>query len=272
MIWTWLWWQCPTWVVGLLLVMLMTGIFWLAQRLCVSPPEDPEKDTSVVSAVIGLFALLLAFTFGMGLERYNIRRDLVLQEANALGTSYLRARLLKDADRKTLTHSLFCYGQVRLSFFEAREDAHLLSRAYEQTDVWQSRIWNQLSVVSQKAPPSDAILSRLLDSLNELFDLALSRQIALESRIPPLVLEVLTWVSLLSAFMMGYYQKHSSSNQKMRVFLMFLVMGLVMMLILDLDRPRSGWITVSQAPLNFTLEDIQKSGQLSNVCQADASK
>jgi MFS superfamily sulfate permease-like transporter len=267
MIWTWLWELCPTWLGGLLLTTLLLGVFWWAQRWQARWPQAPQEDSPVMSAVIGLLALLLAFTFNMGIERYNVRRDLVLQEANALGTTYLRLQLLDLPARETLTHALQCYGQVRLSFFQARENDQALDQIYHQTDLWQTRIWNQLITLNQKSPPSDAVLSRLLDTTNQLFDLALSRRTALEARIPALVIEVLTWVSLLSAFLVGYCHNRPSYKQWTVITLLFLIMGLVMMLILDLDRPRSGWIMISQTPLELTINAMKKPGQPPLSCQ-----
>jgi len=170
-------------IVGLLLLALAEVGFRAGLRLFVRK-DEPRKGQigTVQGAVLGLLALLLGFTFSMAVARYEIRRDLVLQEANAIGTTYLRASLLPEAHAKAAEDLLRRYTDVRLSFYSAGSDSTKIAAAENETAKLQRELWAQTVAAGKEAP--SAITATFINALNETIDLDATRLHALRSRVP----------------------------------------------------------------------------------------
>jgi hypothetical protein len=153
------------------------------------------------------------------------------------------------------------YTQLRLDFFAAGEDQKRLKAVYEQTAIVQNKIWENASAVAAHAPtPISAIL---LQSLNQVIDLATASRWAFEVRVPTHVIRILVLISLLAMGMLGYYYGLSGFRHLILSSLLCLALTAAMALIIDLDKPRSGYIQAEQSPLIWTLEFIKGSGSIS---------
>jgi hypothetical protein len=203
-----------------------------------------EKETPVggmVGATLALLALMLAFTFGLAGSRFEDRRQVVLSEANAIGTAYLRAGLLPEPMR-TETQSLFReYLDVRLDAVNPDK----LSYAITKSEELQNRLWAQAVAVSEK--DRSPIAALFIQSLNEVIDLHAVRMLAaLRSRVPAVIWIVLFLLSFLSMAMMGYHEALTNSRRSIAILALILGFSSVLFLIVDLDRPRQGTLQVSQ--------------------------
>jgi hypothetical protein len=203
-----------------------------------------EKETPVggmVGATLALLALMLAFTFGLAGSRFEDRRQVVLSEANAIGTAYLRAGLLPEPMR-TETQSLFReYLDVRLDAVNPDK----LSYAITKSEELQNRLWAQAVAASEK--DRSPIAALFIQSLNEVIDLHAVRMLAaLRSRVPAVIWIVLFLLSFLSMAMMGYHEALTNSRRSIAILALILGFSSVLFLIVDLDRPRQGTLQVSQ--------------------------
>jgi hypothetical protein len=210
----------------------------------------------LLSAALALLGLLIAFTFSMAADRYEARRTLVVQEANALSTTYLRVQALDEPFRSRLSQAVVAYGQSRQNFFAAGEDSRKLAAAGAETDILQSRLWADL-VAAIRATPAATINPALLETTNELFDLASSRQAALDARVPDAILRSLVIYALVAAAILGYGLASGGRRHGVASLALFILVSLAVTLILDLDRPRAGGVTISQSPLTRTLGDLK---------------
>jgi hypothetical protein len=203
-----------------------------------------------LSAALGLLALLLGFTFSMALNRFDTRRDLVVEEANALGTTWLRIQLLNEPDRSEMSDSLRRYVDARLIWSEAADD-----RPTEgQTQALQDELWTAMGKALRGDSP--ALLTRgIMDSLNESLDLAVARKTERSAHIPDTVLVVLLLYAVLAMIMMGSVLAAGQNSHRGETALLLILLTLAHMVILDLDRPRAGAIQVSQKPM----EELQRS-------------
>jgi len=213
--------------------------------------EPSEGSASLLSAALVLLALLLGFSFSMAMDRYEARRELVIQEANALGTAWLRIQLLDEPERAEMSKLLRRYTADRLSWSMSSKDLPLS----EKTTELQSRLWVGVgSALRGQSPP---LLSRgVMDSLNECFDLASARSAARTAHIPDTILTLLFVYAILSMVMLGSVLGSESRPDWLQTGLLLVLMTLAHLIVLDLDRSRTGTIQVSQAPLIAALKSM----------------
>jgi hypothetical protein len=241
----------PLLLIGLVILLSLSGAvalgyhgkIWLQRRSAPSHESKSGPD-HLLSAALGLLALLLGFTFSMALNRFDTRRDLVVEEANALGTTWLRIQLLNEPDRSDMSASLRSYVDARLRWSEAAAD-----RATEgQTQALQDELWTAMGKALRGDSP--ALLTRgVMDSLNESLDLAVARKAERSAHIPDTVLVVLLLYAVLSMIMMGSVLAAGQHSHRGETALLLILLTLAHMVILDLDRPRAGAIQVSQKPM-----------------------
>ena len=243
---------------GLLVVLMFASLVVAAlvgARLRGRIQTDPEDDASegyLLSATLALLGLLIGFTFSMALDRYETRRNWVVNEANALGTTWLRAGLADGPAADHLRRSLRAYGQLRLQLPRATDTDALEAR----TARAQTQVWSDLKATLPQLPPP--LAATLVTATNELFDAASSRRAEREAHLPALVIDVLLLSALISAVMVGYVLGSRSGRRHAVVTLsLFGLLTLAIVMILDLDRPWEGIITVPQHPMELTVSSMR---------------
>ena len=211
--------------------------------------EHTSEEEFSMTSVLGLLALLIGFTFSLALQRYETRRELVILEANAIGTTWLRMDLLEAAQRDPLRALLRRYVEARVGVGMART-ADEQAAANRRSDLLQQRLWD--ATIAALAPARNTATSVLvLATLNDAIDQAGARKAAREASVPARLLRVLLVYGLVAAGMIGYQRSHFRAASTM-ILLLFTLAGT---LILDLDRPATGGITVPQQPML----DLQRS-------------
>jgi len=210
-----------------------------------SKEDDDTQEGYIVSAVLGLLALLVGFTFAMAIDRYDTRRGRVLEEANAIGTTYLRAQLLEEPHRARISHLLVEYTDLRIALGEqppGPEQTALLAKNQALiTDLWTA------TVAAFPAMRQYDISSAFVESMNQVIDLDAARQHARQSRVPAEVYLILFGYYIIAAGVMGYVLVGRRGRQT-AAFLLFLF-GVSLMLVIDIDRPMTGGIIESQEPM-----------------------
>ncbi|HEY4260315.1 MAG TPA: hypothetical protein VGM98_09145 [Schlesneria sp.] len=210
-------------------------------------PEGPLG--SVVGSLLGLLAFILAFTFGMAASRFDARRQLVLDEANAIGTTYLRADLLPQKEGVEVQKLLREYAQIRLNLADKNIDEILKS----STDT-QGQLWAQAKLLVKEEMDSE-LRSLFITSLNELIDLHQSRvTIGLQRRIPGTVWLAVYLLTALSMLAVGYQVGMSGIRRLRGTPVLAAAFSLVIVMIADIDRPAEGLMRVSQQ----AIADVQQ--------------
>jgi prepilin signal peptidase PulO-like enzyme (type II secretory pathway) len=223
--------------------------FLLGRKSEASTPDKTKSRISVVEdAILGILALLLGFTMFMAVSRFDARKQLVLDEANAIGTSRLRAGLLPAPEGPEIASLLRQYIDVRVQYGTSGNDLARLESLNTQTMRLQNEFWTRAIAYAQKdADPIKTGL--LLQSLNQVIDLESARRMAFQNPVPKSVIYVNCIVGLLASTLVGYTFGLSGRRQIFSTSVLALVITLVLGLIVDLDRPRSGFIRVSQQPM-----------------------
>ncbi|MBN1314025.1 MAG: hypothetical protein JXA42_01110 [Anaerolineales bacterium] len=219
--------------------------------------EKQEKGVGIItSAMLALIAFVMAISISMAVSRFDTRRKLVLEEANAINTAYLRAQRIGGVRGEAIMRLLGDYTQLHIDFLAARENQERLKTIYEKMAVIQQRIWSNASDIAALPPtPTTALL---LGSLNQVFDLTTALRWSFEVRVPLNVFKFLHVVSLLAVGVMGYYFSLSQRRHFVLCLLLLFAFTASMLLIIDLDKPRAGDIRIEQSPLIWTLDSIKE--------------
>jgi hypothetical protein len=239
-------------LISLVIVLLSIEAGWQSGNYR-KQQKDGEKLSPIgaaVGATLGLLAFLLAFTFGMAADRYSSRKQIVLQEANAIGTTYLRADFLPDPLDGEARDLLREYTAIR-----AGGQASFMSpEGMARSAAIQNRLW---AIADQVRLQSDTVATGLfIQTLNEMIDLDATRVTANRNRIPETIWLMLCVVAVFSMAAMGYEFGLTGKRSWAVTILLAIAFTSVIVLIADLDRPQTGLIQVSQQPLLDLLSRI----------------
>jgi hypothetical protein len=215
--------------------------------------DDGGSEAYTISAVLGLLALLLSFTFGLAVDRFETRRALVLEEANAIGTSYLRSQALAEPDRSRMSRILTAYVDNRILLASARRAE--IPKFLSINDRLLTELWSATLAANDRVS-SLPLSMALLSTVNETIDLDASRKAARRVRVPDGVFVILTIYILLTAGILGYARSGSKAGP-LRIIL-FVLLAMSYMLILDIDRPAMGGITEGQLPMLDLRDTLRK--------------
>ena len=241
---------------GLLLV--TTEVGFRRGRVIRASLEDPAKSelATLQGAMVGLLALLLAFSFAMAESRFDTRRQLVLEEANAIGTTYLRSRALAEPYQAKVAKLLQGYIAKRLEYYAAGADQKKLDELDSHTDQLQAQLWLQaMDAVNQD--PDSIPVGLFISSLNEVIDLHTKRDIARQNHVPESVLLLLFLVAILAMGIVGFGCGIGDWRNLSVTVTMSLIITLVILVTMDLDRPRRGFIKVSEQSMVKLQNSIQ---------------
>jgi len=235
-------------VVCALLLLATDAGFRLGLRLH-HKRDDARKGQigGVQGAILGLLALLLGFTFSMSAGRYEGRRSLVLEEANAIGTTYLRAALLSEGHQVAVEDLLRQYVDARVDFYEVGEDRAKQIEVERTTAALQARLWEHAVAAAKQAPTP--ITASFISSLNDTIDADASRVNALRTHVPGAVWLLVVLVSLCGCCISGYSAGSSGLRNGFTSWVLPVMIAVVITFIVDLDRPRGGMVGISQQPM-----------------------
>ena len=235
----------PLWAVflgtvALVLVAVDVGYRLGAARRAAAEHEKEAPVGAMVGATLGLLAFLLAFTFGFAADLYQAKRAVLLEEANAIGTAYLRADFLPDAE--TARRLFREYVDVRLAAAQSGQ----VDTAIERSEQIQTELWT-LASESARENPSSLPIALFVEALNSVIDVHAKRiAIALRTRIPPTIWTALYAIAFFAFGTMGYHSGLSAANRSFAVLAVAVIFAAVIWLIKDLDTAQEGTLRVSQ--------------------------
>lgn len=210
---------------------------------------------AIETAIFALLGLLLGFAFAGATSRFDDRRELVIREANAIGTAYLRLDLLPSANQAELRHLFRDYLDARISIYENVANPVLVARLVKKVNELQQRIWTgAVQAVPRDSSPHAPLL--VLPALNDMIDVTTSRAVMANTRMPWLILALLISVSLLSAFLAGVGMAERGRSW-LHLFLYAAAVTITIYTVLDLDNPRAGLIRLDAA--DQVLKDLRDS-------------
>jgi hypothetical protein len=240
----------PLWALLPETVLLVLAAIEGGYRFAVFGKRQSDKGvdapiSSVIGGTLGLLAFLLAFTFGMASSRFEKRRELLLDEVNAIGTCYLRAGLVPDSERLEIRRRLREYVHLRA---ELAKQPQTLPQFIGRTDALQDELWSQAILVAQKDSSSE-MHALFVDSLNAVIDFHTKRIVVSQYRIPDAIWLALYVVSILSMAGVGYQFGLAGTRDVVISLFLALSFSIVIWLIADLERGHEGALQISQQPM-----------------------
>ena len=241
----------PQWLLAVLFIVAMVAGCEAGYKLGVrSRAQEKTKALvpTVAGSILALVGLLLSFTMSMSVGRYDVRRRLVVEEANALDTVHLRIQALPASESDELQGLLRRYLEVRLQVSQRALDVEVLRAGREEAERLQSEMWSRAAALAQKDPRS-VPAGLLLQALNNAFDLENARWISFVAHVPESVIAVNAVMGLVAALLVGYGFGTTGYRHLLSEGLLIFSITVVMAVIVDLDHPHSGVVRVSQQPL-----------------------
>ncbi|MEZ5942866.1 MAG: hypothetical protein R3C18_15850 [Planctomycetaceae bacterium] len=238
--------------VSLVTVLMLEGGYRLGTWWQARTVEEKEGPTAmIVGSLLAIMGFLLAITMGMSLERFDKRRELVLAEANAIGTTYLRAGFFPEPTSNEIRGLLREYASLRV--VDVRDPERISVRIQQSNEI-HAKLWSITEEQARTSPQSE-VLALFVISLNEMIDLHGTRVTAgIDARVPTTVVILLILGSMVAMSMVGYSTGLQQRRTPIPAVFLILVLSSVITLVVDLDRSHGGFLKVSQQ----ALIDVQK--------------
>jgi len=239
----------PTQLIVAIIFVLVITFYIVGHRLRVRAiAKNPEKATHELTAIngmlLGLLGLLLAFTFSMSSSRFDTRRQLVIEEANDIGTVILRTDVFPDSARQLLRSNLKAYVDQRIAFYEVGMDPKRAAEHFGRADSLGKVVWS-IAAAQAKSDPTLTKVAELIPALNAMIDVTTTRLAAGEATVPDAIMYFLFSLCFCSSFLLGYDNKHPKIDWII-VGGFALMLSMTVYMIVDLDRPRSGVINLDR--------------------------
>jgi len=254
--------QQPAWALGLILLLIlllfMEAGFRLGLRLRPAQKETEKTLTGdlALSAMLALLGLMLAFTYAFSLSRADLRKDAVVNEANAIGTAFLRADLVAEPGRSELRQHLLEYARTRVFTAEGIENLQQLHEQIGRSLEAQGKLWpaTRLAIQGGVSTPLEALL---VQAINAVLDAHTTRFAVGFDTLPPLVLFALILIAALSIAGAAHNAGLRGRMIRWRMISFALIMVILIVIIVDFDQSLRGFIQVSNQSLISLVQNME---------------
>lgn len=202
-----------------------------------------DEHSLVIGSLLGLQGLLLAFTFAMAGSRFETRHDAVIEETASIRRAVLAADLFGPSERQQFRKDLRGYLESRIQYFESGLDQQSLDANKERGRLLFLRLWNQ-AVHLPRGPGHEVAAGQMIEALQLVINAMEARHAAFQARVPDPIVYMLFALSVATAFFAGYAGVGRRKRDWMAILLFHFLVVMVIFITLDMDRPRSGLITV----------------------------
>lgn len=248
----------PIWLAYVALVVVSLGAaevgfrvgIWVQDRS--DKPGESKMTGAVVGGMLGLMAFLMAFTIGIVINQQGERKAMVVEEANAIGTAWLRADFLEEPDSSNAQALLREYTEIRI---ESAKDLSL----YDATLARSEEIHNELWAIMEedvRGGSESAITGLTVSSVNDVIDVHSERVFVANLRLPQILGLLLVVAMVLSFLLVGQASSSDRKRDTAAMVLFALAFAAVLIVIVDLDRPQDGLLTVPQTAMTDLLRQI----------------
>jgi len=252
--------SAPLWIifaatVAIIVLSIYFGIFISGVRRKSSTAEDDFPVNTIVGATLALLGFILAFTFGFTASRFDSRKQLLLDDVNSIGTTFLRAGFLPEPHCTEVRNLIRNYVDLRIELSAHPEN---LKSIIEQSTRLQDEMWKHAEAVTNTDLKNPDIVSLFMESLNETIDIQTKRlTVALVYRVPDLMWYALLSLLIISMFEVGYLFMKSEKPNWILILTISLAFSLVILMVVSFDRT-DGSIKVNQQPMIELQKSLNK--------------
>ncbi|WP_323989792.1 hypothetical protein [Nguyenibacter sp. L1] len=220
---------------------------------------DLAASATLTTGMIGLLAFTLSLSINFAQDRFEARRDLVLAEANAISTAWLRANLIDGAESAVIAAEIEEYARVALAYTTAESNADIPGLV-ERMGALQDGIWRSMGMIARHA--SNPVTIALASALNDMFDLFTSQRFAYQSHVLTNIVLMLYLEALATIGALGYQLGLGGDRHIVLTTLLLMMWSGGMILIMDLNQPRIGSIRADASPLIWTIRGFGGPAQM----------
>jgi hypothetical protein len=226
-----------------MLLMLELGRRVALRRLARGDEAGKAGLSTLKATIYGLTSLILAFSFAGAMSRFEERRQLILTEANDIGTAYLRIDLLPDDAQPAIREHFRNYVDSRLAAYRMLPDIAAALAEVERSKALQKQIWDASVSASRRASPGTPTML-VLSSLNEMFDIVTTRTVAAMSHPPTIIFAMIFALVLASAYVAGQDMAVPAKRNLLHHVSYALVLAITIFVVLEIEFPRMGFIQI----------------------------
>ena len=255
--------KLPIWAffIGMVIAVIAASEigFYIGMRLQDrgSNPGESRMTSSVVGGMLGLVAFLMAFSIGITISHHSERKNMVITEANAIGVAWLRAGFLEDVDSKLLRQLLREYAEIRIAAANLEMELPAVMKRSEQIH---GEMWVIIERSVKQGNDTD-IMTSLVEAVNDVIKTHSIRLTAAYKRLPRILGTTLITSTILCFLLVGVASSADRKRDTPAIFLFAIVFTAVLMIMVDLDRPQRGMLTVSQTAMADVLRQIEPYSQ-----------
>ncbi len=249
----------PFWVFGVVFVSLLVFSlefgYWAGRWQKTQGYIEESSGNVTLGALLGLLGLILAFTYAYSLDRLDNNRDAITNNANAIGTMFFRTDLMKEPDRTELRDLLFGYTQYRTIPWGADIDIEVAVTYTKKANEFEQLLWPTL-VESTKRIKEVPLKIALISAMNDVYDTTAIARVSGRDQMPIMVLVMMVLVAGAAMFVTGNSAGTEGHMNRYRTGAFILVLTVVMLIIVDFDRPLSGLIKVNDYGMQALFKDL----------------
>ena len=249
-------WTLPITMV-LVLVLAIELPFRFAEKLVRGATKHIDAFNAVQAGLLTLASFVLGLSFAQASERFDARRALVIKEANAIGTTWLRADQLGSRESVRFRRILTAYTAARLKAYQTPNDPKLYQRTLKQSDDEQADLW-KIQSGALHAQPTNLGLSLLMQTLNDTIDVSAEQLQALTTHVPTAVVVLTLILVVLGALSLGLRFALDRSRPAALSAIYIVASVVVISMMIDYDRPQTGFVTVNLNPLKVQLASMER--------------
>lgn len=225
----------------LILFFAMLLSVWIGYKIAFKKPNKNSNDSELLSPLLGLLALIMAFTFGMSNSRYDNRKDNLIDEANCIGTAILRADIYPDSLKVEFQKDFKAYSDSRNDFYTLDNDEGKINASLKKSSEISAKLWKRASFY---AKDKDYFIqsNMMLPALNDMFDSASKSNYIFNSKVPETIIYLLFVFSIIISFYIGYKSGLERKIERNFILGFCILICSVIFITLDLDRSRRGLI------------------------------
>lgn len=256
------------WIIAFLIFCILVvayrlGVYLGKRNAALKQEGHLGRVSNIQAGLMGLLGVMLAFSFSLSSQRYEKRRQLVIQESMNIGTAYFRAGLLPDPLKRDVRNLLEKYLDERINYYQPENSYENKSEFQKKSESLHVQIWAKTAEIGKKAPTLNTNITIL--ALNDMIDISGNISSEFQSHVPQFILLLLVFISVCTILIMGYTDGLSSEKNIVFAIILNLVLCSILLLIIDMDRPTSGYLKSDTYGLTELKKEIQDYSPNSNV-------